>query len=699
MDLAESILNELITLQKKNEELLAIISRLEHESDVIIRQFEEKISDLNKNLKKAQELSAKSEKKYEMIFREKNRDLENYSKEKHDLEESYHTKISDLESLLHQQTAIIAEKNEEFRNLLELKEKQEQSFLDLSAEMHAHLTALTDQMQSEQKSAEIKINTLRLDYDTALLETKDILSRKEKELRTLADNLKKRIDTDKKAKIEWDRERSKYQRTIKELQTSLDTQLLNNRALQTQYEEEKDKKSQIIDSLNITISELQTENDNLTNESKRKVAEFEKEIVQIRSESDLHISILEKEKASLYEEIQDQKTINEDLTKENSELFALSEQLNSDVIQKDSRIALISDQIIQLQSEKDSVISDLQNIIAQKDEYITEKSVRISDLESELLVRENQYRDLEISHDVASKDYQEQVSNLKTNLQTKENFYQKEVSVLSSQVEDTEQLLEETIRQRDQREQEFRDEISYLHEELIRRNEEWKEKLESGARDLAERDRHISLISGNNEALRAELERVRSRLIMLEKTIREDNEEPVHALYRQIQNLSAKLAGKESENSVLASRIIRLDTENTRLVQLLAEGDMKEVSYGDAEKSNPRQIHDKPLIPTNSEFAGYLSNLDDPLHAMEAAASILQYGSQVTDMLIPLLYRGTLNRRAWIAVLLYELNDPRATKPLSDLLEASESGLRELIWDTRLRFREWRRSGTVSSMV
>jgi hypothetical protein len=307
MDLAESILNELITLQKKNEELLAIISRLEHESDVIIKQFEEKISDLNKDLKKTQELSAKSEKKYEMLFREKNRDLDNYSKEKHDLEESYHTKISDLESLLHQQTAIIAEKNEEFRNLLELKEKQEQSFSDLSVEMHAHLTALTDQMQSEQKSAEIKINTLRLDYDTALLETKDILSRKEKELRTLADNLKKRIDADKKAKIEWI-ESDQNTRTLKELQTSLDTQLLKNRALQTQYEEEKDKKSQIIDSLNITISELQTENDNLTNELKRKVAEFEKEIVQIRSESDLHILTLEKEKELLYmKKIQDQR--------------------------------------------------------------------------------------------------------------------------------------------------------------------------------------------------------------------------------------------------------------------------------------------------------------------------------------------------------------------------------------------------------
>lgn len=106
---------------------------------------------------------------------------------------------------------------------------------------------------------------------------------------------------------------------------------------------------------------------------------------------------------------------------------------------------------------------------------------------------------------------------------------------------------------------------------------------------------------------------------------------------------------------------------------------------------------DKKLTPDLSDISAYLSNLDDPLHAMEAAASILRLGSPVTDTLIPLLYRGALNRRAWIAVLFYELNDPKATKSLSDLLDASESGLRELIWDTRLRFREWRRSGSVSS--
>ena len=110
MDLAESILNELVTLQKKNEELLGIISRLEHESDVIIRQFEDKIADLNKNLKKAQDVSAKSEKKYDTLCREKNREHESFEKDKKELEDSFLTRISDLEKSSSEYHSLIQEK-------------------------------------------------------------------------------------------------------------------------------------------------------------------------------------------------------------------------------------------------------------------------------------------------------------------------------------------------------------------------------------------------------------------------------------------------------------------------------------------------------------------------------------------------------------------------------------------------------------
>jgi hypothetical protein len=149
---------------------------------------------------------------------------------------------------------------------------------------------------------------------------------------------------------------------------------------------------------------------------------------------------------------------------------------------------------------------------------------------------------------------------------------------------------------------------------------------------------------------------------------------------------------------VLASRIIRLDTENTRLAQLLTDLGCPPESGQEGKTEKKPDVISSSTAPNRSDLLTYLTNLDDPVHAMEAAAALLRFGPQITDMLIPLLYQGPHNRRAWIAVLLYELNDPRATKPLSDLLETSETGLRELIWDIRLRFREWRRS-TVSSSV
>ena len=117
MDLAESILNELVTLQRKNEELLRIVSRLEHESDVIIRQFEDKILELNKDLKKALDQSVKSEKRYELLSREKEREKESFEKDKKELEEDYSGKIQDLKTTINQNTDLIREKDAQIQTL------------------------------------------------------------------------------------------------------------------------------------------------------------------------------------------------------------------------------------------------------------------------------------------------------------------------------------------------------------------------------------------------------------------------------------------------------------------------------------------------------------------------------------------------------------------------------------------------------
>lgn len=679
MDLAESILNELVTLQKKNEELLGIISRLEHESDVIIRQFEDKIADLNKNLKKAQDISAKVEKKYETLCREKNREHESFEKEKEELEVNYLTRISELEKSLSEYLSSIQEKEAQIQTLTDLVKEHENTASQKIEDFSARIKQLTDQLESQKILFEKEKSVLRSEYEEILAKTRDEVIRKEHELRTLASDLKNRIAEEKRVQKDRVREQGEYTKKISELQSFLESARSDYTHLQSLFNEETKQLTRKVQDLTQEIEQLIQGKTDLEADLSLKIRDLEREIKSLHEKSAL-----------------DAETI-EQLTRENSDLVRLSNELQNDGALKDKRISELSSSFDLKTAEMEQTIYQLTMEIEMKDQELKSAESRISELNLEIQRLEDQHRADEKSYAESIQSFSIQIKDLQDQLVTREVSHKDESHKLTARIEEIAHDLEETIHLKAQREQEFRDEITYLHEELIRRKEEWKAKLEYGAREIAERDRHISLISGNNEALRAELERVRARLLMLEKTIREEKEEPVHALYRQIQNLSGKLAAKESENSVLASRIIRLDTENTRLSQLLTDiGCPHETEAGEEKGIKPGSL-DKTPAPNRSDISGFLMNLDDPLYAMDAAASILRFGPQVTDMLIPLLYQGPQTRRAWVAVLLYELNDPRATKPLSDLLESSETGLRELIWDTRLRFREWRRSGVSST--
>jgi len=681
MDLAKSILNELVTLQKKNEELIGIITRLEHESDVIIRQFEDKITDLNKNLKKAQDSFAKSGKKYDALVHEKNNDLESFEKEKHELKQEYSAQISEFEKIVNQHIILIEEKNSEILGITEQKNIQEQSFSEISEDLNQKIAALSDQLISDKEKSEADKSALCTTYELVLSNGRDELAKKDRELRTLATDLKNRIADEKRAIKEREKEEIKTGKIIGELRSLLETE-------HSAYQKQQSESALEIAKGSKSIQNLQ-----------KKVDDLEKRNGEIQTSLSSHIEVLLAEKQILSEKtLSDASTI-EDLIQENHDLVSLSDQLNSELNGKDAHISHLLSRTESLTFEMESKIAEATRENSRKEQDIGQKDMQISSIRQELSDLQEENKGAVQSFEVAQQALLDEVSELQNQLKEKEGFYKRELSELSTQAEQAVFDLNETVRQKEQREDQFRDEISHLHEEIIRRTGEWKEKVESDARDLAERDRHISLMSGNNEALRAELERVRSRLLMLEKTIREDKEEPVHALYRQIQNLSAKLAEKESENSVLSSRFIRLDTENTRLAQLLGVFGAADQISDNANNESLSESTEKKSTPDLLDISTYLSNLDDPLHAMGAAASILRLGSPVTDTLIPLLYRGALNRRAWIAVLLYELNDPKASKPLSDLLDASESGLRELIWDTRLRFREWRRSGSIPSVV
>ncbi|MFH0967818.1 MAG: hypothetical protein V1862_09070, partial [Methanobacteriota archaeon] len=90
--------------------------------------------------------------------------------------------------------------------------------------------------------------------------------------------------------------------------------------------------------------------------------------------------------------------------------------------------------------------------------------------------------------------------------------------------------------------------------------------------------------------------------------------------------------------------------------------------------------------PRRRDVAAYVADLEDPTRAAEAAEKLTAMGSDVVDLLIPLLHTGSIQRRVWIAVVLYELNDNRATLPLMKLLETPKVHFRELIWEAKNQF-------------
>ena len=720
MDLAESILNELVSLQKKNEELVAIITRLEHESDVIIHQFEDKISDLNKKIKKVQDNAAKSEKKFEAQIRESKKERDELEKAKEQIELDFSGKISHLEEIIEKYDGEIARKNQ---TLLELEEKNRRFQLQLIEESEFTKEKISEfqaEIVNEREKSETEYKNLSIHYSKQISTLKDEIERKDSELRALANELKNKIA------LEQDtiKEQIKQKKILEELNDILDLEHRERIKIESDFAQKSEKMENVIGNLQNQISSLEKTSADIISERDVKITSLETENSRINETNTKNlelISELQRENNSLRESIEqhlsdistksqeidtlraDMDALRFSLESRISDLIQENEHYQTDLAEKVRKGDKLRDEMEDLRGRLEDRILELSGIIEEKDEVISRAEHVRTTLEADIgtIIRENDEKisSLELTID----ELQQKELLLINQAEEREDAAAHEISRLSLEIQDLQSDLTgltHTIEQKNQREQEYRDEIAHLHEEHIKGMEEWKEHLESKSRDLAERDRHISLISGNNEALRSELERIRSRLILLEKTIREDKEEPVHALYRQIQSLSAKLAGKESENSALASRIMRLDTENTHLTRLLAESELAEYQRdptpvtGDRQGWSAEQVSLKP-----QDISEYLSNLDDPMQAMQAAAEILKLGPQTIEILIPLLYRGPLNRRAWVAVLLYEMNDQRATKPLSDLLDSSESGLRELIWDTRLRFREWRRSNMASSVA
>ena len=123
MDLAQSILKELITLQSKNEELARIITKLEHESDIIIRQFETKIEELQKSLKHEQDDKSRAARRYEAEIHTLEGTRDALIHEISEVRDTFQARVKEFDEKIQVLENTLDEKQKESTTLLEEKEK------------------------------------------------------------------------------------------------------------------------------------------------------------------------------------------------------------------------------------------------------------------------------------------------------------------------------------------------------------------------------------------------------------------------------------------------------------------------------------------------------------------------------------------------------------------------------------------------
>lgn len=116
-----------------------------------------------------------------------------------------------------------------------------------------------------------------------------------------------------------------------------------------------------------------------------------------------------------------------------------------------------------------------------------------------------------------------------------------------------------------------------------------------------------------------------------------------------------------------------------------------------------KEIISEPVVSDHPKpdprVAGLIADLEDPSRAPEATANLIRLGEGIVDTLISLLHSGSIQRRVWVAVALYEINDNRATAPLVSFLENPSNRFRELIWEAKVRYQQYKRSALIPSSL
>jgi hypothetical protein len=678
MDLAESILFEITTLQKKNEDLVKIILRLEHESDVIIHQFEEKISELNKHIKKTEDNAIKYEKRYDTLVYDSEHEKTHLKEQYEAHEELYQKQLKETDSALYETKQNLSKKELLLVQISKEKEDLQDRLTKESENYNAKILAYKDLLDKEKTEALSQQKHLKSEYELLLQKINTECQKKDNELRVLAGEIKNQNLLKEGEISEWNEKLNNSLKVISEKENEI--------------KKEKEFRKQREDDDKIIFDKLLRNNHELED----KINELEDEIIKQkdvfiiqRNAQEMKIKELNEKNSTFSLKIDDLVIVNTELKREYHETQVLIQRFEeeNEILNKKYQDTL------EISKKR---YKEFEDEIAFRDLTLSESRERIGVLETSC-------EQLTTKVEINEKNNNDIIQNLRNQcgeLEKRNKLLliqkEEEKTSLSEKILDLNSELDKISLLKEEHEEEYQNEIEEQRSELNRVQEEIKDLQTSYHRESSEKDRQISLISGNNEALRSELERVRSRLLLLEKTIRDEKEEPVQALFRQIQNLSLKLAEIESKNSILSERVIRLDTENTRLSKILA-GSTRNGEFLENGINNDNSPKKSSKIST--EILLLLSKLEDPHHSLETALEIIRMGSDIVDLLIPMLYRGNLQRRAWIAAILYEINDPRSVKPLTELLATPDTHLRELIWDTRVKFREWKRTGSISMLA
>ncbi len=723
MDLAQSILKELITLQSKNEELARIITKLEHESDIIIRQFETKIEELQKNLKHEQDDKSRAARRYDAEIHTLEEARDALINEISEVRDTFQARVQDLEEKNRLHITALDEKENEYAALLKEKENLVASYDEKITSLQVNLEDLAAAARHEQdllsSQARALAETLKQDRDryTSLIKQREIDLHKAGEALKAMDQRLHEYEDREKALEEQSRETVEHLHRLINTERQIRTRELKERDLL-----EKGLEDQVRSSRK-TLADLehryQEETNNAAHEIERLQTLYSEESVARRLSDEENgvlsdrITALEQEydeklKRSTSEFVQEKENLLDQINRLHEELQSAFESHALGLKTRDEEIASLilvrdelQDSFRNALKAREEVQSELATSILQHEEEKDRLEQTIRSTEGEVVHLQSRIGVLESSFRQDNERLVREIKEEKERSAEIEQQYQKEIARSRIELEELGAERDHLLSENRAREDYFRDEITGLHKELADLQAASRSQEENLKNDITLRERQILDLFTNNEALRAEIDRVRQQYIKLQETIRAEKDESVHALYREITSLEEKLAGRDREIATLSENILRLDAENTKLIQ--------QVSHEPPVASSPSVVvASEPVIPQvpepapdpggprRKEVLTLAAELEDPAMAPDAAVKLAAMGHGIVDHLIPLLHTGSIQRRVWIAVVLYEINDNRATLPLMRLLETPKVHFRELIWEAKNQYRTRMRSGPVT---